>query len=33
MDVPSDFPSGDMFVEVYNNASGNIHIGGYALLG
>lgn len=33
LDVPSDFPSGDMFVEVYNNASGNIHIGGYALLG
>jgi hypothetical protein len=33
VEVPSAFPSGDMFVEIYNNTSGNIRIGGYALLG
>jgi hypothetical protein len=33
VEVPSKFPAGDMFVEIYNNTSGNIRVGGYALLG
>jgi hypothetical protein len=33
VEVPPDFPPGDMFVELYNTHPGNIRIGGYALLG